>query len=66
VSYDRSFALWDLDRPKTNADPLVEKHELHSEFAVGVDFNIFIEGVVATCGWDCNVVTWKLGTDPMA
>lgn len=64
VSYDRSFCLWDIDRPARGVDPLVEKLELHSEFAIGVDFNIFIEGLVATCGWDSTVALWKLGTDP--
>lgn len=61
VSYDRNFCLWDIDRP---GDPLVEKSEHHSEFVVGVDFNIFVEGQVATAGWDCNVALWGLGTDP--
>jgi peroxin-7 len=61
VSYDRNFCLWDFERP---GDPLVEKSEHHSEFAVGVDFNIFVEGQVATAGWDCNVALWQLGGDP--
>jgi peroxin-7 len=61
VSYDRSYCLWDLSRP---GDPLVERSEHHTEFCVGLDFNLFIEGMIATCGWDSFVAVWKIGTDP--
>jgi len=62
VSYDRTWCLWDTSRP----EPLVQRSEHHTEFCVGCDFNIFIEGLVATCGWDNVVAMWKLGTDPRA
>jgi len=62
VSYDRSFCVWDWE--KMHSDPLIEKLELHSEFAVGCDFSLFVNGLVASCGWDCNVVVWQLGKDP--
>jgi peroxin-7 len=44
-----SMMLWDLGRPE---DPFMQRYEHHTEFALGVDFNIFVEGQVATCGWD--------------
>jgi len=61
VSYDRAFCLWDVDKP---GDPLIERSEHHAEFCVGLDFNIFIENMVATCSWDSTVAVWKLGTNP--
>jgi peroxin-7 len=44
-----SMMLWDLGRPE---DPFMQRYEHHTEFALGVDFNIFVEGQVATCAWD--------------
>ena len=41
--------LWDLGRPE---DPFMQRYEHHTEFALGVDFNICVEGQVATCAWD--------------
>jgi len=63
VSYDRNFCVWDWER---RGDPLVEKLENHTEFAVGCDFSMFVEGLVASCGWDNSVAVWKLGRDPRA
>jgi len=60
VSYDRTYCLWDVEKE----DPLIFRSEHHTEFAVGCDFSLFVEGLVATCGWDCNVALWKLGQDP--
>lgn len=61
VSYDRSYCLWDISHP---GDPLVGRSEHHSEFAIGIDFNLFVENLIASCGWDCMVAVWKVGTDP--
>jgi len=44
-SYDMSLVLWDVARD----DPLLHRYEHHSEFVVGLDFNIFIEGEMASC-----------------
>jgi peroxin-7 len=52
--------LWDISVEES----LVERCEHHTEFVIGLDFNIFIEGQVATCGWDSMVYCWMLGQDP--
>jgi peroxin-7 len=31
---------------------------------VGLDFNLFLEGQVASCSWDESVYVWQLGEDP--
>lgn len=53
---DMSVMLWDLARQ----DPLTEKLTHHTEFVVGVDFNMFIEGQVASCSWDESVAVWNM------
>uniref|UniRef100_A0A6B2LA89 Peroxin-7 n=1 Tax=Arcella intermedia TaxID=1963864 RepID=A0A6B2LA89_9EUKA len=63
VSYDRRYHLWDVSKGEA---PLVVGSEHHSEFVVGCDFSLFVEGLVATCGWDCAIAVWKLGSDPRA
>jgi len=61
VSYDRSYCLWNISLP---GDPLVERSEHHSEFVLGLDFNLFIENLIATCAWDNLCAVWKIGNDP--
>jgi len=46
---DMTMILWDYGRLE---DPFVQRYAHHTEFALGVDFNIFVEGQVATCAWD--------------
>lgn len=53
-----SVMLWDLARQ----DPLTEKMDHHTEFVVGVDFNMFIEGQIASCSWDESVAVWNMLT----
>lgn len=60
ASYDMSSVVWDIDKD----EPLIERFENHTEFVLGVSYNIFLEGVVASCGWDCKVSAWKLGQKP--
>ena len=50
---DMSVILWDLQRELD--DPLQRKFEHHTEFVVGIDFNLFFEGQIATCSWDETV-----------
>jgi peroxin-7 len=57
VSYDMSLRLWDLDNVD---DPLVHISPHHTEFAVGVDFNLFVQGQIATVGWDERLVLQQL------
>ncbi|CAI2173617.1 14963_t:CDS:2 [Funneliformis geosporum] len=52
VSYDMTMRIWDISRQN---NPLVNVYDGHSEFVVGVDYNLYIEGQIATCAWDENV-----------
>lgn len=47
VSYDMTMRLWDLA-----VGQQVFVYDAHSEFAFGVDFNLFERGLMATCAWD--------------
>lgn len=60
TAYDMTAVVWDMERD----EPLVDRLEHHSEFALGAAYNLFVEGLVATCGWDCKVTAWKLGQRP--
>ncbi|XP_050148848.1 peroxisome biogenesis protein 7-like [Malus sylvestris] len=61
-SYDMSVCLWDY----MVEDPLVARYEHHTEFAVGVDMSVLVEGLLASTGWDELVYVWQHGTDPRA
>jgi peroxin-7 len=50
VSYDMTMRLWDLSLGQQ-----VFVHDMHTEFVLGLDFNLFQRGSVATCGWDESV-----------
>lgn len=38
----------------------------HTEFAVGLDFSVLSEGMMASCGWDEMVHVWNQNGDPRA
>jgi len=59
-SYDMTSMLWDT----IQEDPLIQRYEHHTEFVVGLDFNMFIEGQLATCSWDETVAVWMVGQRP--
>jgi peroxin-7 len=61
VSYDMTMILWDYGRLE---DPFVQRYAHHTEFALGVDFNIFVEGQVATCAWDERVFVFDQNMGP--
>jgi peroxin-7 len=54
-SYDMSVKLWDYRAP---ADTLLRSWGHHSEFAVGLDFSLMQEGMMASAGWDEWVCVW--------
>ncbi|KAI9208870.1 WD40-repeat-containing domain protein [Polychytrium aggregatum] len=49
ASYDMTMRVWDINPPGGRVR-FVDNN--HSEFVVGLDFNMYIPGQVATCGWD--------------
>lgn len=54
VSYDMNVMIWDI---KKNMPINVFKH--HREFAYGLDFSIFDNKKMATCGWDRSLYVFK-------
>lgn len=52
-----SCMIWDF----IAEEPRLDRFEHHSEFACGIDYNLFVEGLVASTGWDCKVVTFNIG-----
>ena len=57
VSYDMTCCLWSTDAPR----PLINRWDHHSEFVVGLDFNLFVPGQIATGSWDGHVAIWHMG-----
>lgn len=46
-----SVILWDT----AAREPLVRRLDHHTEFVVGIDFNLFAENQLASCSWDQTV-----------
>lgn len=61
ASYDMTVRLWDWQKP---GDPLLRVWDHHSEFAVGLDWSVLTEGMLASCGWDEMTFIWHQGSDP--
>ena len=60
-SYDMTVKLWDIHNPQA---PLLRSWGHHTEFAVGLDFNVLKEGVMASAGWDEQVAVWHQNDQP--
>jgi peroxin-7 len=54
--------LWDIS---AGEDPLLNVWQHHAEFAVGIDWDVLVDGVVASCGWDATVRVWHRGAQPV-
>eukprot|EP00850_Spirogloea_muscicola_P009172 SM000051S17532 [mRNA] locus=s51:75285:77354:- [translate_table: standard] len=61
ASYDMTVAVWDWRAPE---DALLARYDHHTEFAVGLDWSILVEGLLASAAWDEHVYVWQHGTDP--
>lgn len=57
---DMSVCLWDTVAESS----LVHRYEQHTEFVLGVDFNMFAENQLASCAWDEHVCVWRVGEEP--
>ncbi|KAG2232495.1 WD40-repeat-containing domain protein [Thamnidium elegans] len=53
AAYDMSVRFWDTAAPL--GQNLIHVHDAHTEFVLGLDFNLYVEGQVATCAWDEKV-----------
>ena len=57
-----SVCLWDLVQSAARPQ---QQYNQHSEFVVGLEWSMFDEGVVASCGWDNMLHVWHKGTHPV-
>ncbi|CAG8478293.1 2016_t:CDS:2 [Paraglomus occultum] len=48
ASYDMTMRVWNT----AAMNPLLMLHNLHTEFVLGIDFNLYVEGQIVTCAWD--------------
>lgn len=53
AGYDMSVRFWDTAAPPGHN--MVMVHDAHTEFVLGLDFNLYNEGQIATCAWDERV-----------
>jgi hypothetical protein len=51
-----SVHVWDT----AAEDSLVRRYEHHTEFVLGLDFNVFIDGLIATTSWDQLVTAFNI------
>tara|TARA_B110001452_G_C15228052_1_gene425559 strand:+ start:1454 stop:2473 length:1020 start_codon:yes stop_codon:yes gene_type:complete len=63
ASYDMSVCLWDVVTTQATQRPL-RQYNHHTEFVVGLEWSLFDEGVVASCGWDNWLHVWHRETQP--
>lgn len=48
--------VWDLENV---VDPAIFTHKNHTEFVVGIDFNVFNQRQIASAGWDGRLLIWN-------
>eukprot|EP00456_Euglypha_rotunda_P000677 TRINITY_DN101154_c0_g1_i2.p1 TRINITY_DN101154_c0_g1~~TRINITY_DN101154_c0_g1_i2.p1 ORF type:complete len:107 (+),score=5.84 TRINITY_DN101154_c0_g1_i2:33-323(+) len=51
-----SVIAWDSG----SSESITQKYDHHSEFVLGLDFNIFRENLIASCSWDETVSVFSL------
>lgn len=61
ASYDMSVMIWDL-----NTQQCINRFDHHTEFVVGLDFNLFVEKQLAACSWDKGVSVFRYDDNPRA
>lgn len=59
ASYDMSTIIWDCNHQKP-----MNRFDHHTEFVVGLDFNMFVEGRLATASWDKSLAAIKIDDSP--
>lgn len=60
ASYDMNVNIWDLNDA---AAPLKFVHQQHTEFAIGLDFNLYNKRQIASCAWDGRALVWNWDQD---
>mmetsp|Transcript_28735 Transcript_28735/g.20795 ORF Transcript_28735/g.20795 Transcript_28735/m.20795 type:complete len:106 (-) Transcript_28735:78-395(-) len=59
ASYDMSVYIWDC-----NTQQAINRFDNHSEFVVGLDFNMFVENQLATASWDKSSAIVNIDDNP--
>lgn len=59
ASYDFTVCLWDTSNDAALHATLLQRCSHHREFASGVEFSLFIPGLLASCSWDHALVAWN-------
>ena len=59
-SYDMSVIFWDIFAE----DAMLVRCDHHTEFVLGIDFNLFRPNQVASCSWDEFVCMWDITQGP--
>jgi peroxin-7 len=54
-----SVKIWDC-----NVQRVINTFDHHTEFVVGLDFNLFIEKQLATASWDKSVSVFRYDDNP--
>lgn len=54
--------LWDVRAPAEAA--LLRSWDHHTEFAIGLDFSLLREGLLASTGWDEMTAVWHTSAAP--
>ena len=54
-----SVMIWDCNIQKP-----INRFDNHSEFVVGLDFNLFVEKQMATASWDKSCAVFKYDDSP--
>ncbi len=62
-AYDMTVCVWNYMAPE---NALISRYDHHTEFAVGLDVSLLVDGLMASCAWDETVFVWPQGTDPRA
>lgn len=64
ASYDMSLRIWDINRDQKSGPQKFNEFDHHTEFVLGVDFNNYMENIVATCSWDETVTVFDISKPP--
>ena len=61
VSNDMSTIVWDTSEI---SNPQINRFDHHTEFVVGLDWNIFVEKQIATTSWDKKTSVFNFDENP--
>jgi hypothetical protein len=51
--------------PERSRHRPLQQYNHHSEFVLGLEWSLFQEGVLASCGWDSWMHVWHRSVHPL-